>query len=178
MGEDRQKRPALDCVDFGFGYWNSLLIKLKTVFSLKMNFISFWLSGSSLLLGLSPVAEAWGYSWCGVQASWCGGFSCGAQAPVRAGFSSCGTQARYCGSWALEHKVDSCGAQAWLRHSMWDLPGWGTEPVSPTLAGNSLPLSHQGSTKMVFFFNISVAFHCWFILQADSLHLNHQGSLL
>ena len=80
-----------------------------------------------------------------------------------------------CGSWALEHRLNSCGAEAQSLYGMWDLPGWGTEPVSPALAGNSLPLSHQGSAKMVFFFfSISVAFHCWFLLQADSLHLNHR----
>ena len=98
-------------------------------------------TGSSLLLGLSPVAEAWGYSRCGVQASRCGGFSCGAQAPVRAGFSSCGTQARYCGSWALEHKVDSCDVQAWflgcrlscLKACGILVPGPEIEPVSSAL---------------------------------------------
>ena len=42
---------------------------------------------------------------------------------------------------------------------MWDLPGWGTEPVSPTLAGNSLPLSHQGSAKVVFFFFLTFQLH-------------------
>ena len=80
-----------------------------------------------------------------------------------------------CGSWALEHRLNSCGAEAQSLYGMWDLPGWGTELVSPALAGNSLPLSHQGSAKMVFFFfSISVAFHCWFLLQAGSLHLNHR----
>ena len=48
------------------------------------------------------------------------------------------------GSVALEHKLSNGGAQAWLLHGMWDLPGSGIEPVSPALAGNSLPLSHQG----------------------------------
>ena len=45
---------------------------------------------------------------CSVQASHCGGFSCcGAQAQWCMGFSSCG-------SWALDHRLSSCGAQAEL----------------------------------------------------------------
>ena len=43
-----------------------------------------------------------------------------------------------CGSRALEHRLSSCGAQAYLLRSMWDLPGPGFEPVSPTLAGGFL----------------------------------------
>ena len=33
---------------------------------------------------------------------------------------------------------------------MWNLPKPGLEPVSPALAGDSLPLSHQGSPKVRF----------------------------
>ena len=40
-----------------------------------------------------------------------------------------------CGSWALEHRLNRFGAQAWLPRGMWDLPGSGIEPISPTLAG-------------------------------------------
>ena len=40
----------------------------------------------------------------GAQA-YCDGFSCGAQAPGCRGFGSCGT-------WALEHRLNSCGAEA------------------------------------------------------------------
>ena len=40
-----------------------------------------------------------------------------------------------CGSRALDHRPSSCGAQAYLLHGMWDLPGPGLEPVSPALAG-------------------------------------------
>ena len=38
-------------------------------------------------------------------------------------------------SWALEHRLNSCVAQASLLCSMWDLPGSGIEPLSPALAG-------------------------------------------
>ena len=43
------------------------------------------------------------------------------------GFSSCS-------SWALEHRLNSCGAWAQLFHSMWHLPRSGIEPMSPPLA--------------------------------------------
>ena len=36
-----------------------------------------------------------------------------------------------CGAWALEHSLRSCWVGAQLLHGMWDLPGLGTEPVSP-----------------------------------------------
>ena len=46
-----------------------------------------------------------------------------ASAVVARGLSSCGL-------WALERRLSSCGAQASLLRSMWDLPGLGLEPVS------------------------------------------------
>ena len=73
---------------------------------------------------------------CGAQASHCGGFSCcgawalGARASVVVahGLSSYG-------SWALEHRLSSCGTQALLLRSMWDIPRPGIEPMSSELAG-------------------------------------------
>ena len=53
-----------------------------------------------------------------VAASHGGGFSCGSQAPECAGFSTCST-------WAE------------LPCSMWDLPGAGLEPVSPSWQADS-----------------------------------------
>ena len=50
------------------------------------------------------------------------------QALGSSGFSSCGLR-------ALERRLSSCGAQAQLLHSMWDLPGPGIKPVSPACAG-------------------------------------------
>ena len=47
-------------------------------------------------------------------------------------------------SWVLEHRLNSCGARASLLHGMWDLPGPGNVPVSPSLAGSFFPTSHQG----------------------------------
>ena len=48
------------------------------------------------------------------------------------------------GKWAL-------GTWASLFCSMWDLPGAGMEPVSSALQADSLPLSYQGSHKMISF---------------------------
>ena len=53
---------------------------------------------------------------CGAQASHCSGFSC-------------------CRAQALEHRLSSCGFQAYLSLGMWDLPGPRIGPVSPVLAG-------------------------------------------
>ena len=75
--------------------------------------------------------------------------SCGEQGLV----SSCGAQASHyvafllwstgfralgfsiCSSQALGHTFSSCGSQAKLLSSMWDLPGSGTKLASPALAG-------------------------------------------
>ena len=40
-----------------------------------------------------------------------------------------------CNSWALGHRLDSCGTQALLIRDIWDLPGSGIKPVSPALLG-------------------------------------------
>ena len=40
-----------------------------------------------------------------------------------------------CSSWALEHRLSSCAARAWLLCVMWDFPGPGIEPVSLALEG-------------------------------------------
>ena len=41
---------------------------------------------------------------------------------------------RVCSSWALQHRLNSCSAQAWLPCSLWDLPRSAMEPMSPELA--------------------------------------------
>ena len=38
----------------------------------------------------------------------------------------------------VAHGLSRCGTQAQLLRGMWDLPGPGTEPVSPALAGGFL----------------------------------------
>ena len=87
----------------------------------------------------------WGLlSSCDAPAS-CAGFSCceawglGMQASVvvACGLGSCGSQ-------ALEHRLSSCGAWAWLSHGMWDLPGPGIKHVSPVLTSGFLTTKPQG----------------------------------
>ena len=84
----------------------------------------------------------------------CRAWALGAQASVvvarglqqlwHVGFSSCG-------SWALECRLSSCGAQAQLLHSMWDLPGPGLEPMSPALAGRFLTTVPPGKSYTIKF---------------------------
>ena len=66
------------------------------------------------------------------MASCCGAQALGRQASVVVahGLSSCGSQ-------ALERRLGSCGARAYLLRGMWDLHRPGLEPVSPALAGDS-----------------------------------------
>ena len=73
-------------------------------------------------------------------------FGCAGSALLCAGFSpvaaSGGSSALGCVGWSLRgplllQSVDasSCGSQARLLHSTWNLPGPGIAPVSPALAG-------------------------------------------
>ena len=68
------------------------------------------------------------------------------------GFSSCGTR-------ALEHRLSSCGARAYLLCGMWDLPGPGLEPVSPALAGGFLTTAPPGKPYL-FIFGSRQVFSC------------------
>ena len=64
------------------------------------------LLGFCCCVGFSLAAESGGYSLVSVWASHCNGVSCcGAQALGYSGFSTCG-------SWALEHRLSSCGTGA------------------------------------------------------------------
>ena len=53
------------------------------------------------------------------------------------GFSRCST-------WALQHRLNSCGARAYLIPSIWDLPGPGMETVSPALSGRFVTTKPPG----------------------------------
>ena len=59
----------------------------------------------------------------------------------RAGFSS----GR---SWALEHGLTGCGAQALLLRSLWNLAITGFEPVSPALAGRFFTTEPPGKSPL------------------------------
>ena len=74
--------------------------------------------------------------------------------------SNCGKQGLppSCGSQALrERRLSSCGPRSQLS-PMCDLPRPGIGPVSPALPDNSLPLGHQGSPIMNFFFFYNLGF--------------------
>ena len=77
-------------------------------------FFFFGCVGSSLLrVGFFYLRQVWATLRCGAQASCCGGFSCcGARAlGVRASVvAACGLSS--CSTWALEHRLSSCGAWA------------------------------------------------------------------
>ena len=59
---------------------------------------------------------------------------------VAHGLSSCGSQ-------ALERRLRSCGARAYLLRGMWDLPGPGLEPVSPALVDGFLTTAPPGKPQ-------------------------------
>ena len=107
---------------------------LRSLYFFICNFIYFGCAGSSLLQGLlSGCGEQRLLCSCGVTASHCGG--------CRA-WGLCSW-----GSWALEHRLSSCGTRAQLLCDIWDLPRSGIKPVSPALAGRFLPQSYQGNPK-------------------------------
>ena len=101
----------------------------------------FWLRWVFIaVLGLSLVVVSRGYS-----SLWCVGFSLwwllllwstGSRHTSSSVIVACGLSSR--GSWALEHRLSSCGARAQLLCGVWDLPGPGIEPMSPALAGGIL----------------------------------------
>ena len=76
----------------------------------------------------------WAWFWlpCGLVLS-CGkpGMRASHRALGPVGFSSYGP-------WTLQHRFNNCGTQVYLPCGMWDLPGPGTKPVSPALAGRIL----------------------------------------
>ena len=57
---------------------------------------------------------------------------------------------------ALEHGLNSCGAQARLLCSMLGLPGPGIKPVSPALTGRFFTTEPPGKPYIVFRYNATV----------------------
>ena len=116
-----------------------------TLSFLKKKYFHLFIFGCTGSLLLSRLFSRWVeqglLSSCGARASHCRGLSCcRARVSVVAAWrlGSCGAQ-------ALEHRLNSYGAQTLLLSGMWDLPASGVEPLSPALQADSLPLSHQGS---------------------------------
>ena len=74
---------------------------------------------------------------------------CGAQAWGHV-VAACGLSGL--GSWALEHRLNSCGTWAQLHHGIWDLLQLGIESVSPASAGRFFTFEPPGKPT-VFLFN-------------------------
>ena len=85
---------------------------------------------------------------CGVWASHCGGFSCGAQVQGEQASVVAAHGLSSCGSRALEHKLNSCGPQAHLLHGMWNPPRSGIKSMSPALAGRLFTTEPQGKPHL------------------------------
>ena len=98
--------------------------------TLKKNFffINFLVVlGLPCCAGFSLVVASRGYSLAAVRRH-CRGFCCQAWALGLLDFSSWGSR-------ALEHRLNSCDARAYLLWGLWDLPRSGIGPMSPKLAG-------------------------------------------
>ena len=52
-------------------------------------------------------------------------------------------------SWALEHRLNSCGAWASLLRGMWGLPGSGIEAVFPALTGRFFTNEPPGKPNII-----------------------------
>ena len=64
-----------------------------------------------------------------------------------------------CDSWALGHRLSSCGSRAQLLCGMWDHPGPGIEPVSPALVGGFLTTMPPGKPLIYVFFFFLIYFY-------------------
>ena len=106
-----------------------------------------------VLLGLRCCAWAFSCRKWGSLSSCVGGFSLQWFLVLRntgsrhAGFSGCGVRAHSCGAWALECRLRSKGAWAWLLCSMRSPPVPGIDPVSSALAGVFLSTVTTGEVR-------------------------------
>ena len=115
---------------------NYILLRLKCLMCTEGNFKSFLLIyWFCAVLGFCFCA--WSFSACSkwellssfsARASHCGGFSC-------------------CRVWSPERRLSSCGVWALLPRGKWNLPGTGTEPMSPALAGRFLTTGPPGKSN-------------------------------
>ena len=109
-------------------------------------FFFFCCTGFSLLHGLFSSCSEQGYSVGAVCRLHCSGFSSfRLWALQHVCFSSCG-------SGDPEHRLNSCGKQAQLLHSMWDLPASGIKPMSPELAAEFFTTDPPGKPRGTVFF--------------------------
>ena len=95
--------------------------------------------GFVAVLGLSLAEVSGAALCCGAQASHCSGLPCG-------GAQALGPRA----SVVAALRGSSCGTRAQLPRGTWNLPGPGTEPVSPASAGGLLSPVSPGKFGFIF----------------------------
>ena len=114
-----------------------------------MFFIHFWLCWVFVPHGLFSSGKRGLLGSCSVRASHCGGFSCcRVWALGHVGFSSSG-------SWALEHRLNSCGSWLGCSTPCGIFPDQRSNPCLLHWQMDSLLLSHQGCPKMSLIVRLS-----------------------
>ena len=121
--------------------------KPSSCFALKKNnFIYLFLTD----LGLHCCA--WAFSSCGCSSLWCVGLSLWwllAEHRLQAGgVRSCSMWLSSCSSWAVEHRLSSCGPWAQSPLGMWDLPRSGVRFMSPATAGRFFTTEPPGEPPL------------------------------
>ena len=132
--------------------WQTILYGPIYLLILKIILFLFGCAKSLLLLGH--------FSSCGKQGLLS---SCGARASHRSGFSCCRAWAQgvwasvvaapglsSCSSWALEHRLTSCGTWVQLLCRMWQLPRSGIEPASLALASRFFTTEPPGKPQPIY----------------------------
>ena len=115
-----------------------IVISSSCIFFINL-FIYFWLCWVFVAAcRLSLVVASRGY-----PSLQCVGFSLRWLLLLRSMGSRCKSFSS-CGLWAIECRLSSCGSRASLLRGMWDLPGPGSEPMSPELAGIFLTTAQPG----------------------------------
>ena len=125
-----------------FFFFRKLGWRFKFIYFIYFYFWLRWVFVAARRLSLVAVSR--GYSWL-----WRAGFSLQWLLLLRS-TGSRHVSFRSCGMRALEHRLSSCGARAYLLCSMWDLPGPGLEAVSPALAGGFLTTVLPGKPWTLF----------------------------
>ena len=145
---------------FFFFFKNGIFLKI----------IYFWLCWAlTAAHGLSLVAVSGGYSllqYTGFSLWWL--LLLWSTGSRHMGFSSCGLS--HCSLQVLDCWLSSCGTQAQLLHSMWNLPRPGIKPVSPAQASEFLTTRPPGN---LFSFIIIIFCHKWNLNFISSFFYNY-----
>ena len=143
-------------INFLFGFLSPLWV----FFFFKTNLFCFltvmslcyvWDISSCTECGATLHCCAWTSHWDGFSCCEAQALDTRASVIAVCGLSSCDLR-------DLEHRLDSCGTQAYLLLGMWDLPGTGIEPESLALRGRFLITGPPGKPHLQFFISIFVSF--------------------